>query len=81
MVRRCRVFGLPEFVLNPNIQEGKNIPQWKSKSNLAHFLGHSKIHLSVIFLVINIFTGFFFTKYHVVCNYFFTKVFSEAENQ
>jgi hypothetical protein len=36
VLRSARVFGCPAYVLNPKLQDGKELPRWKPKVNVAN---------------------------------------------
>jgi hypothetical protein len=68
------VWGCPLYVLDPKIQQGKNLPIWEPRSKRAMFLGLSQQHVSEVTLVLNLGTGSITTQFNVVFYDMLTKV-------
>ena len=64
--RRAHVFGCPVYVLEPKLQDGKKIPKLSPRARLGMFLGFSKLHSSLVPMVLNVRTGKISPQYHVV---------------
>jgi len=66
LLRRCRVFGCPAYVLDAKLQDGAKIPKWKNRGSCGMFLGFSHEHSSTVGLILNLRTGNISPQYHVV---------------
>lgn len=76
----CHVWGCPVYVLEPSLQKaGVKIPKWNPRSRRGVNLGFSKIHSSLIGLVLNLLTGSISAQWHVVYDDTFSSVHSPAE--
>jgi hypothetical protein len=51
---RCHVWGSPNFVLDPALQDGKKIPKWNPRSTVGMYLGNSPAHSSTVARVLNL---------------------------
>ena len=61
------VWGCPSFVLEPKLQKpGVKIPKWAPRSQQGHFMGFSKLHSTLIGLILNPHTGTISPQFHVV---------------
>ena len=77
MLRRCRVFGCPAYVLDARLQDGKKIPKWSSRARTGVFLGFSKRHSSLVANILNVKTGHISPQFHVVYDEKFQTVCSD----
>jgi hypothetical protein len=73
------VWGAPTFVLDPTLQDGKKLPQWKPRSRRAVFVGFSPKHATTIPLVVNLATGTISPQFHCVFDDWFSTVFSDPD--
>jgi hypothetical protein len=77
ILRRLRVFGCPGYILDPRLQDGKNIPKWEPRSRKGQFLGFSKDHASSVGLMRHCKTGHISPQFHIVFDEAFDTVTSE----
>jgi hypothetical protein len=75
---RAHVFGCPVYVLDPRLQDSKSIPKWTMRSRRGIYLGVSKIHSSLVHLVLNPETGAISPQYHCVFDDTFSTVWSDG---
>jgi hypothetical protein len=77
------VWGCPEYVLDPKIQQGQKLPRWEPRSKRGFFLGLSQQHVSEVTLVLSLGTGSITTQFHVVFDDLFTTVtiYIDRENE
>jgi hypothetical protein len=54
------------YVLDASLQDGKKIPKWNLCAHLGLFLGFSKLHSSLVPLVLNVAIGHISPQYHVI---------------
>ena len=72
------VWGCPVFVLEPKLQKsGVKIPKWAPRSRQGMNMGFSRIHSSLISLVLNLSTRSITAQFHVVFDDYFSTVPSE----
>jgi len=74
------VWGSPAYVLDPKLQDGHKLPEWKPRSRRANFLGLSKRHAATIPLVLNCQTLAILAQFHVIFDDWFTTVVSTTAN-
>ena len=79
LLKRLRVFGCPCHVLDPRIQDGKQIPKWEPCAHAGQFLGFSKEHSSKVLLVQNLRTGQITPQFHVAFDEMFHMITTEME--
>jgi len=77
VLRRCRVFGCPAYVLDPKLQDGKKIPKWNPRGKCGMFLGFSNEHSSTVGIILNLRTGYTSPQFHVVYDERFETVTSD----
>jgi hypothetical protein len=65
-LERWHVWGSPVFVLDPALQDGKNIPKWNPRSRLGMYLGSIPVHSSTVARVLYLRTGYITAQYHTV---------------
>jgi hypothetical protein len=65
-LKRAHVFGCPVYVLDADLQNGKSIPKWDSRSHQGMFIGYSPDHSSLVPMVLNLATGHISPQYHIV---------------
>jgi hypothetical protein len=70
------VWGCPVYVLDPQMQQGRKLPLWQTRSRRGFNLGLSLQNSSEVPLVLNLQTGSIDTQYHVVFYDQFTTVSS-----
>jgi Reverse transcriptase (RNA-dependent DNA polymerase) len=58
-------FGCPAYVLDSQLQSGKTIPKWESRSRLGIYLGPSLQHARSVGLVLSLSTGMVSPQFHV----------------
>lgn len=63
---RAHVFGCPVYVLDPKLQDGKQIPKWNSKVRQGVFVGFSPDHSTNVPLVYNPKTQHISPQFHVI---------------
>eukprot|EP00956_Cyclotella_meneghiniana_P008409 scaffold11297_cov41-Cyclotella_meneghiniana.AAC.1 len=71
---RAHVFGCPVYVLDPRLQDGKQIPKWDSKVRQGVFVGFSPDHSTNVPPVYNPKTQHISPQYHVIFDDHFTTV-------
>ena len=79
--RNCHTWGCPTFVLEPKLQKsGVKIPKWQPRSWKGLNMGFSKMHSSLVSLILNQSTGSISPQFHVVFDDLFSTVHaSESE--
>jgi hypothetical protein len=65
-LKRAHVFGCLVYALDPDLQDGKSIPKWNSRSRQGMFAGFSSEHSSLVPLVLNLETGYISPQYHII---------------
>jgi len=75
-----RVWGCPAYVLNPNLQDGKELPKWNRRSRAGQFLGFSKDHASTVALIRNVTTGYVSPEFHILFDEEFNTVTADNIN-
>ena len=66
------------YVLEPKLQKsGVKIPNWASRSHFGIHVGFSKVHSSLVGLILNQATGSISSHFHVVYDDLFTTVYSK----
>jgi hypothetical protein len=75
---RCHVWGSPVFVLDPALQDDKEIPKWNPRSRLGMYLGNSPVHSSTVAIVLNLRTGYITAQYHTVHDDLFSTVHNDG---
>ena len=73
-LRRLHPWGCLVHVLEPTLQDGKKLPEWKPKSQQGKFLGITLIHASNVALILNRKTTRISAQFHVLFDDFFTTV-------
>ena len=76
-LKDARTWGCPAYVLDPTLQDGKKLPQWKQRSRLGHFSGKSKEHARSVGLIRKLKTGGILPQFNVVYDDQFTTVGSD----
>lgn len=75
VLANCHVWGCPVFVLEPKLRKsGVKIPKWDPRSRQGVNVGFSRLHSSLIALVLNTTTKTITTQFHVVFDDAFTTV-------
>jgi hypothetical protein len=78
----CHVWGCPTFVLEPKLQKGGvKIPKWAPRSRQGVFVGFSKLHSSLIGLILNRTTGSITAQFHLVFDDSFSTVHSDEDTE
>eukprot|EP00536_Pseudo-nitzschia_multiseries_P004066 jgi/Psemu1/187116/e_gw1.65.25.1 len=78
-LQRLHVFGCPVYVLDPKLQNGKNVPKWERRSRQGVYIGVSHHHSSTIHLVLNPDTGKKVSpQYYVAFDDTFSTVYSDG---
>ena len=71
----CHTWRCPTFVLEPKLQKsGLNIPKWQPLSRKGLNMGFSKIHFSLVALILNQSTGSISPQFHLVFDDLFSTV-------
>ena len=78
-LNRARVWGSPLYVLDPRLQDGKEIPKWEKRSTAGMFMGFSPFHSSTVSLALNLTTGNVSPQFHVVHDELFTTAHNFGE--
>ena len=73
-LRNFHAFGCPTNVLDNALQSGQGSPNWKQRSRLGVYLGHSPSHARSVALVLNPRTGHVSPQFHVKFDDFFETV-------
>ena len=73
------VFGCPVHTLKKQLQDGKKMPRWETRSNLCQLMGFSPVHSSTSPLVLNLETGAITAQCHVAFDDWFATVASNVE--
>ena len=77
MYENCHVWGCPTYVLEPKLQKsGIKIPKWQPRSRCGINLGFSKMHSTMVGLILNRRTGSISPQFHVIYDDWFTTVCS-----
>jgi hypothetical protein len=58
-------FGCPAYVLDGDLQNGKKIPKWSSRSRVGIYLGYSPQHARSVGLILSTTTGLVSPQFHV----------------
>jgi hypothetical protein len=74
ILRRCRVWGCPVYVLDPKLQDRKKLPKWVARARRGQFLGFSTQHSSTVGKILNLRTGYVSPQYHVVYDELYSTV-------
>jgi transposase InsO family protein len=75
VLANCHVWGCPVFVLEPKLRKsGVKIPKWNPRSRQGVNVGFSRLHSSLVALVLNTTTNTITTQFHVVFDDAFTTV-------
>ena len=69
--RNEKVWGHPDHVLEPKLQDGKKLPKWDPRTRKGQYLGKSMTRASSVSLFRNLRTGNMSPKFHVVCDNLF----------
>ena len=73
-------WGCPAYVLEPKLQKGGvKIPKWAPRSRRGVFLGFSRMHSTMVGLVLNLQTKFISPQFHIVFDDMFTTINSNNE--
>ena len=75
------VWGCPVYVLDSQMQDGKKLPRWTTRSRRALFLGLSIKHASTAPLVLNLATQYISAQFHCVFDSWFSTVISSGEKE
>ena len=76
----CHTWGCPTYVLEPKLQKGGvKIPKWEPRSRRGAFLGFSRMHSTMIGLILNLRTKFISPQFHVVFDDMFTTITSNED--
>ena len=81
LIRGCRVWGCPVYVLKAKLQDGHRLPKWNKRSRLGMYLGCSASHSYTVGLVMNFETGFISPQYHVIWDERFTSVQGNLDDE
>ena len=71
---RAHAFGCPVYVLDPKLQDGKQIPKWNSKVRQGIFVGFSPDHSTNVPLVLNPKTQHISPQFHVIFDDHFSTI-------
>ena len=74
LLLHSRIWGCPVYVLDPRLQDGKNLPKWHKHPRQGMYLGVSSQHSSTVGLVLNLNSGAISPQYHLVYDKLFTSV-------
>ena len=75
-----RTWGLPAYVLNPKLQDGKKFPKWDFRTRQGQYLGKSPKYASSISLIINLYTDFISPQFCVIYNNSFYTLYDGYED-
>ena len=78
-LNRARVWGSPLYVLDPRLQDGKEILKWEKRSTAGMFMGFPPFHSSTVSLALNLTTGNVSPQFHVVHDELFTTAHNFGE--
>ena len=81
LIRSCRVWGSPVYVLDATLQDGNRLPKWKKRSRLGMYLGCSSNHSSTVGLILSLDTGFISPQCHMVWDELFASVFGNLTDE
>jgi hypothetical protein len=73
-LQRSHVWGCPVYVLDPRLQDGKNIPKWKPRARRRFYIGVSKQHSATVGRLLNLNTSFISDQYHCVYDNLFSSI-------
>ncbi len=65
-LQHAHVWGCPVFVLDPCLQDGKKIPKWNRRAQLAQFVGLSPEHSTLVANVRHLQTNHVSPQFHLV---------------
>jgi len=65
-ISQFHVFGSPVYILDRNLQAGKPLSKWVSRSNRGVYLGRSPNHADNTALVLNLQTGYIGVQHHLI---------------
>lgn len=68
------VWGCPTYVLDPRVQDGKQIPRWTPRSRRGQYMGNSPRHASTVPLILNLLTHRINAQFHCVFDDWFSTV-------
>ena len=78
----CHVWGCPAFVLEPKLQKpGVKIPKWAPRSRCGVNLGFSRLHSTLVGLILNPLSGVISPQFHVVYDDLFSTVFASDDTE
>ena len=63
-VKLNHTFGLPVYILNSCLQEGKRVSEWNNRARVGVYLGTSPRHSKKVALVLNLSTGHVSPQFH-----------------
>jgi hypothetical protein len=66
MLRDFKIFGCPVYVLDKDLQDGKSINKWKTRSWQGIYIGNSNCHASSVPLIYNPVTTHITPQFHVI---------------
>ena len=61
-----RIWGVPSWVLDPQLQDGHRLPKFSRRSHCGMYLGSSPVHSDTIGRILNLKTGHVSPQFHVV---------------
>ena len=73
------IFGCPDYVLEPQLQDVKKLPKLKRRSHRRIYLGLSKVCSSNDHPVLNLQMGHISPQYHLVFDDIFSIFYSDGE--
>ena len=75
------MFGCPVYMLEPKLQDGKNIPKWSPWARIGMFLWFLSLDSSLVPLVLNVCTGRISPQYHIIFDDKFKIVVSLSQDK
>ena len=75
-IKYIHVWGYTVYVLDPTLQQGRKIPEWKPRSHRGIFVGFSTNHSSDFPLILNPNIGHISSHFHVIFDDYFSTFFS-----
>ena len=78
----CHTWGATTYVLEAKLQKGgSHIPKWAPHSHHGVFLGFSRLHSTMVGLIINLHNQYISPQFHIVFDEMFTTVVSKHNEE
>ena len=82
VLSNCHVWGCPAFVLEPKLQKpGVKIPKWAPRFRCGVNLGFSRLHSTLVGLILNPLSGVISPQFHIVYDDLFSTVLATDKSE